>query len=194
MKTIEDGVLVQLLKGGDEHAFSSFYDTLWEPLFSFVVRAVKDTDDAMDIVQETFISIWQQRNALESVQSVRSYVFSIARYKALRYIRLNIQKRDYLTSLWQFFDTYTESPEELLTADELQHAIDKQVAKLPPKMREVFLLSRDEHLSYKEIAARLNISDKTVKKQINNSLKMLRLKLDKGHLSSLLLALFLGGN
>lgn len=194
MKTIEDGVLVQLLKGGDEHAFSSFYDALWEPLFSFVVRAVKDTDDAMDIVQETFISIWQQRNALESVQSVRSYVFSIARYKALRYIRLNIQKRDYLTSLWQFFDMYTESPEELLTADELQHAIDKQVAKLPPKMREVFLLSRDEHLSYKEIAARLNISDKTVKKQINNSLKMLRLKLDKGHLSSLLLALFLGGN
>lgn len=194
MGITEDSLVAQLLKEGNESAFSSLYDALWEPLFGYVMRTLRDTEDALDVTQETFISVWQQRDALEGVQSIKSYIFSIARYKALRHIRLNIQKRDYLSSLLQFFHEYGESPEELLITEELQHVIDTEVAQLPPKMREVFLLSRRENLSYQEIASRLNISDKTVKKQISNSLKILRLKLDEGHFSALLILLFLKGS
>lgn len=145
----------------------------------------------MDIVQETFIDLWQQRSALTKVSSIKSYIFSIARYKTFRYIRLNIEKRDYLTSLVEFFDEYEKSSETKLFTEELQGIIDAEVANLPQKMREVFFLSREKNLSYKEIAEQLNISDKTVKKQISNSLKILRLKLNNHNYLTLLVALIL---
>lgn len=191
MSITHDTMVTQLLRQGDEKAFSLLYDTLWESLFSYVMRILHDREDTMDIVQETFIDLWQQRNTLANVNSIRSYIFSIARYKALRYIRLNIEKRDYLASLIEFFDEYEKSVESQLFTQELQRIIDAEVANLPQKMREVFVLSREKNLSYKEIAEQLNISDKTVKKQISNSLKILRLKLNDRNYPTLLVALIL---
>ncbi len=191
MNSTEEKLFAQLLKRGDEKAFSVLYDSLWENLFGYVVRVLQDKEDSMDVVQDTFITVWQQRDTMEKVTSIKAYIFSIARYKALRYIRMNIRKRDYLASLLHFLHEYEESPERLLITEELQTIIDIEVSNLPPKMREVFLLSREQQLSYKEIAAKLNISDKTVKKQIGNALKLLRLKIDNEHLSTLLLLILL---
>jgi len=191
MSITHDTIVAQLLRQGDEKAFSILYDTLWESLFSYVIRVLQDREDSMDIVQETFIDLWQQRKALTNVSSIRSYIFSMARYKALRYIRLNIEKRDYLSSLAKFFDEYEKSSEAKLFTEELQGIIDAEVANLPQKMREVFFLSREKNLSYKEIAEQLNISDKTVKKQISNSLKILRLKLNDHNYLTLLVAVIL---
>lgn len=185
----EENTFAQLLKKGDQNAFSMLYDALWEPLFGYVIRVLQDKEDTMDVIQETFVDLWLQRSMLAEVDSVKSYIFSIARYKALRHIRLNIKKRDYLRSIVQFFSDYEESVEGQLIAKELQYIIDAEVANLPSKMREVFVLSREKNLSYKEIAQQLNISDKTVKKQINNSLKILRLKLNDSNRSALLLVL-----
>lgn len=188
---LSESISSRQLAHGDETLFSKLYNLYWEMLYGYVIRVLQDKEDTMDVVQETFISVWQQRKTLADVGSVKSYLFSIARYKALRHIRLNIQKRDHLPSLLQFFNNYQESPETLLVSEELQQIIDAKVASLPPKMREVFILSREENLSYKEIAERLNISDKTVKKQISNSLKILRLETKDGCASLLWLLLLL---
>jgi len=187
MGIAQNTVITRLLKQGDEKAFSLLYDMLWEALFGYVMRILRDRDDTMDVVQETFIDLWQQRNSLTGVNAIKSYVFSIARYKAIRYIRLNIEKRDYLSSLIEFFDEQDESIESQFFSEELQSIIETEVANLPTKMREVFILSRDKNLSHKEIADQLNISDKTVKKQISNSLKILRLKLTDRSYSILLI-------
>ncbi len=174
---LSDNISPHQLACGNEAVFSKIYNLYWEDLYGYIIRVLQDKEDAMDVIQETFISLWQQRDTLTGVQSLKSYLFAIARYKALKCIRSNIQKHDYLTSLLDFFMRQEESPEELMIARELRGIIDAQIERLPPKMREVFILSRQKNLSYKEIAASLNISDKTVKKQINNSLKLLRLKL-----------------
>lgn len=191
MNKIEDAWFIQALEKGDQKAFSTLYDRYWEAIFGYVARVLQDKEDAMDVVQDTFITLWQQRDGFDEIQSLSAYLYAIARYKALRYIRLNIQKRDYLASLLDFFTRHGESPEELQTANELQEMINTEIENLPPKMREVFILSRQENLSYKEIAAKLNISDKTVKKQISNSLKLLRIKLDDQYPSALSLFIFL---
>lgn len=191
MCSVEETGFVQFLSSGDEKAFAGLYDRYWEPLFGYVMRVLQDKDDSMDVVQDTFVTVWQQRTTLGNVQSFKAYIYSIARYKALRYIRMNIRKRDYLSSLLNFLQAHEESPEDQLITGELQSIINAEVENLPPKMREVFLLSREQHLSYREIAAKLNISDKTVKKQISNSLKLIRMKMEGDAPSALLLLILL---
>src|SRR5690606_30515825 len=153
-----------------------------EKLFVFVVKVLRDQDEAIDIVQETFIALWEQRAQLDDVGSLNAYLFAIARYKTMQYIRRNNNREDYLESLTAFLTRHEQNPEELMMLTELQKQIDDEVQQFPAKMRAVFTLSRHENLSYKEIAAKLNISDKTVKKQINNSLRLLRLKINDQYL------------
>lgn len=179
-----ENILLRKLSEGDELSFSMIFDLYWESLFTYVVRVLKDKDESVDIVQDTFAALWQQRDKLDHVKSLKGYLFSIAHYKALRYIKSNIQRNDYLKSMSAFLPGVDDQLEATLYARELVLYIEKELLNLPPKMREVFMLSRMEHLSHKEIADKLGISDKTVKKQINYSIRFLRLKIEDQYLSS----------
>ena len=172
-----DHQLLKLLKEDNKKAFDLIYNRYWEQLFEYVAKVVKDRDDAKDIVQELFVSLWFRRMSLDNINSLQAYLFTAARYKGLTYIKDNISKNKYLESLKLFFDQECDSVARQMEANELSLFIDKEIAKLPPKMREVFILSRKEELSHKLISEKLMISDKTVKKQINNVLKHFRLKL-----------------
>jgi RNA polymerase sigma-70 factor (family 1) len=172
-----DDQLLILLKEDDKGAFDLIYNRYWEQLFLYVAKVVADKDDAKDIVQEVFVSLWFRRLDLDYIFSLRAYLFTAARYKGLTYIKDNINKNKYLDSLKLFFDEEGDSSSQQVEANELSMLIDVEVAGLPAKMREVFILSRKENLSHKLISEKLMISDKTVKKQINNVLKHLRLKL-----------------
>ncbi|QNL51072.1 RNA polymerase sigma-70 factor [Olivibacter sp. SDN3] len=192
--SLSESTSLLLLRQGDRQAFSKLYDLYWEMLYCYVVRVLRDKEDAMDVVQDTFISLWQQRAALGEVQSLQAYLKAMARYKAMKCIRDNIRKHDYLESLLDCFTQHEESPEGLMVAHELRGIIDAEIERLPTMMRKVFILSRRENLSYKEIASKLVISDKTVKKQISNALRILRSKINDPHVTSLLLLLVLEGH
>jgi RNA polymerase sigma-70 factor (ECF subfamily) len=189
MSALEEDVFKNLIVQGDEKAFSSFYELFWEPLYLYVYKVLQDQEEAMDVVQETFVAVWQQRHQVLLTHSISSYIYSIARYKAFSVIRKNIKQKDYLASLIDFFDQYAQTPEEIMISKQLQHLLDEQIDTLPPKMKEIFLLSREAQLSYKEIAEKLNISDKTVKKQISNSLKIIRMRLDSAQVTVLISSL-----
>jgi RNA polymerase sigma-70 factor (ECF subfamily) len=172
-----DDRLLVLLCEDNKEAFDLIYSRYWEQLFVYVAKIVTDSDNAKDIVQEVFVSLWYRRMDLGGINSLRAYLFTAARYRGLTYIKDNIYKDKYLTSLKQFFDEDCESTSQQLEASELSSWIDDEIESLPPKMKEVFILSRKENLSHKLISEKLMISDKTVKKQINNVLKHLRVKL-----------------
>jgi RNA polymerase sigma-70 factor (ECF subfamily) len=177
-----DSYLLNLINEGNDAALTELYNRYWEAIFTYVVKVLKDEQEASDIVQETFIAIWQKRGDLADIQSLKSYLFSIARYKSLRSISLQLSQEKYKTSFLQYFKDSEHSPEINMIGSEMESFIESHIQQLPERMREVFLLSRKEHLSYAEIAERLNISDKTVKKQIHNALKYLRAKLDEQHM------------
>ncbi|MNY42681.1 RNA polymerase sigma factor [compost metagenome] len=105
------------------------------------------------------------------------YLYGAVRHKFFNSLDHEKVKANYRASLSTFIDSGEYTTDNLLREKELIHLIEKEVSLLPPKMREVFELSRKEHLSHKEIAGRLNISDKTVKKQMNNAIKILKVKL-----------------
>ncbi|MEQ7800688.1 RNA polymerase sigma-70 factor [Pedobacter sp. ASV1-7] len=183
----QDNLLLQQLALGDELAFTSVYDQYWEPLLRHIMRILPDKDEAIDVVQETFLSFWNQGHKLERVNSIKTYLFTMGRNAAFKKWKLNLKQRNYLENLVAHYAEADEGFEQIINTKELSAVLDAEIEKLPAKMREIFILSRKEHLTYKEIAEKLQISDLTVKKQINNSLKQLRLKIGEEYIPYLVL-------
>ncbi|KKO89814.1 MULTISPECIES: RNA polymerase sigma-70 factor [Sphingobacterium] len=162
-----------------EFDISALYHDYWESLFKQMMRILLDEDEAADVVQQTFLDLLEMKEKIPEIKSVKSFLFIMSRnlaFKKLRRKLINDNYRDFYAS------QYNEaSPllEEWIVFKELNNMIELEVNKLPAKMKEIFILSRNHDLSHLEIAKKLNISDKTVKKQINNALKVLRVKVDK---------------
>lgn len=184
---LSDAELVALLRQDDRLAFTELYNRHWEMLFTSVLKVTKDDEESMDIVQEIFIALWLKRTELGNIQSISGYLYKAVRNRGLMYIRANIVRNNYLSSLNQHLDEVRDTLGEQQAAKELEMILQQELDRLPAKMREVFILSRQQHLSHKEIAQRLNISDKTVKKQINNALKHFKDKLEDNSITSIAL-------
>ncbi len=174
-----------------EVAFSAVYDAYWERLFRYVIRILPDEQDVADVVQETFIAFWESMGGLGKVKSIKAYLFVIARNLAFQRFREQLKQTAVENKLVDYYARFDDSTLTAMHTKELSDLIDAEVEKLPERMREVFTLSRKEHLSYKEIAERLKISDQTVKKQISKSLKYLRLKIDEEYIPYLVVLLFI---
>lgn len=184
-----DQQLLDLICEGNRKAFDQIYIRYWKKLLLYSGKIVRDEEEAQDIVQEVFVSFWKRREELADLDSLSSYLHGAIRLRSLGYIRRNLYKHNYLESLKSFFEEGADMVNEHINKEELDAVIHSEISKLPPKMREIFILSRMEQMSHREIAERLNISDKTVKKQINRSLNLFRLVLDEKSGSLLFLAM-----
>ncbi len=137
---------------------------------------LNDPEEAKDIVQDTFAAIWAKRETIEIKSAINSYLYGSVRNRILDLISHSKVVSKYTNSLESFLETSTRSHDHKLRERELLEMFEHAVAALPEKMREIFELSRTEGLSHKHIAMQLNISDKTVKKQISNAIKAIKLK------------------
>ncbi|PSL23017.1 RNA polymerase sigma-70 factor [Chitinophaga ginsengisoli] len=174
---VDDRELVVMLQAGDAEAFTELYNRYKNPLIIHSYKKIGDFEDAKEIVQEVFSTLWSQREQLPSIQQVSGYLYTMVRNKVLNYIEHKQVEARYALNFQRFIDEGHNSSDIQVREKELQQMIDREIAALPPKMREVFILSRKEHLTHKEIAERLNISEFTVKNHIKGALKILRLKI-----------------
>jgi RNA polymerase sigma-70 factor (family 1) len=170
-----DETLLDLVAGGDKDAFTMLYRRYWQPLFTSAARALRSKTDAADLVQDIFLSIWNRRHELNITGSLAAYLQTSVKYSVIKYIEKNITRRDYLVLLTEVLVNYQPPDvESQLQIKELQTVIRSAVEQMPNKMREVYQLSRQHHLSHKEIADRLGISDETVKKHIQHALQIIK--------------------
>jgi len=130
-------------------------------------------------VQDLFASLWLKRETIEIRQTVAAYLFTAIKYKVINYIESHIVRENYLKVLKKTVEDYDNSTNEKIYSHDLQNCIDQGINTLSPKVKEVFELSRNENLSIKEIASKLNVSDQTVKNQISKALKTLKLHLNQ---------------
>ena len=159
------------LYGRFQAVFTTHYNSLCNYAFTFV----KDKDASEDIVQELFMKIWESRRELIMEDSVRYYLFTAVRNNSISYIRK--QKN---TEEWNGEEIPDEvTPEKEGRSEEYRWLLQKGIDRLPPKCKEIFLLSRFSNMTYKQIAASLNISVKTVENQLGKALKSLRVFLKK---------------
>ncbi|NGF56352.1 RNA polymerase sigma-70 factor [Parapedobacter sp. SGR-10] len=180
--------LLLALKHGDDRAFAEVYERYWEPLFKQALSMTHDEDMAKDIVQDSFVCLWEKISHTEITKSLRSYLFIAVRSRVLNQFAHGKVQAKYLESLASYLTEGENQTDLPLQEKVLQEQIDRQIASLPERMRTIFEMSRKEYMSYKEIADELYLSDKTVKKQISRALKILRVKLD--FLLSLTIVLF----
>lgn len=176
--SLKDSELLGLLRSGNEKAFAEIYERYWGLMFHHVLKMTGDKDETKDLVQELFTNLWLNVEQIEPETNISAYLYVSARNKVINLIRHDKVKNNYLSSLSNFANHHQNSILEQLSAKDLSIAIEREIQNLPCKMREIFELSRKEFRTHKEIAEELQISDKTVKKQINNAIKILRLRLN----------------
>lgn len=176
---LTDRELVKLLIEKDDHfAFMEIYNRYTKKLYYTGRKKIDKQDDIKDLIQEVFMAVWQNRHALSVDTPLGGYLFATMRYIIIKRIAHKKVQKTYLDSLDP--DTllyHTSSTDTLTRENELKKMIETEISSLPEKMQKVFRMSREDHLSHKEIASELGLSEATVKKHVNNALKSLRLRL-----------------
>ncbi|MGM9477574.1 RNA polymerase sigma factor [Pedobacter sp. GSP4] len=175
-KSLTDHELFVLMQDGDKCAFEEIYARFNGLLYIYACKMIPDREDAKDIVQEIFVYLWSNPNIKVKTQ-LSAYLYTAVRYKIFDWLDKNKSRSNYLQSLTEFADQGDYVTDNYIREREFASLIEKEVSLLPPKMRVIFEMSRLQHLTQKEIAEVLHLSDKTVKKQMSNALKVLRLKL-----------------
>ena len=178
LKKIEytDEELLALLPTDGESAIDLIFRKYYSFLCKSVYRIISDTQITEDLAQEVFYEVWRKREHLKINTSLKAYLKRAALNKALNYIR--DQKIDFRNApAKEELVSKQDSIVQELAADNLQEEIDAAIDNLPERCRLIFVLSRFEEMSYRQIAEQLNISMKTVENQISKALKSLRIAL-----------------
>jgi RNA polymerase sigma-70 factor (ECF subfamily) len=180
-RVVIDHKLVALLKQGNREAFAKIYQSYWTVMYMHALKMLKSEDDARDIVQEIFTSLWLKSQSIDPEVNLAGYLFVSTKNKVFDLITHRRVRLDYLESLSSFAEAHSNQTLASIEEKELLQALQREIEGLPAKMRQVFEMRINDHLTYTEIADKLNISDKTVKKQISNAIGIIRPKLQ--HLS-----------
>ena len=174
---LTDSQLIDFVKSGDQTAYLEIYDRYKGLLQQHAYKRLGDMDEVEDLLQELFIHLWDKRESINLTTSLSGYLFSAVRNRIFNIYHKKQRETTYLDSLQDFINQGVYSTDLLVREKEFTTIIEKEISSLPPRMREVFLLSRNENLTHKQIAERLGTSEQTVSTQIRNSLKLLRVKL-----------------
>lgn len=175
--TFTDTDLAALLKSNDRAAFAEIYRRYKFVLHHHAWNKTRDKEEAQDTIQEVFAALWTKRETINIGTNLSGYLYSCVRNHILNMIVRNEVKTKYISSIQQFTQSGQVVTDHRVRENLLRALIEKEIAALPPRMREVFELSRKQHLSHKEIALIMGTSEQTVKKQMTNALKTLRTKL-----------------
>ncbi len=165
---------IKKLKKGDFVAFEKIYNALSGRLFYFVNSSILNQQDAEEIVQEVFITIWNKREDIESVSTFQSYIYTIAKNKINDHLRKVLQEKKYIESVIADYHLETNDLEEIISYRDTNEVLNKLINLLPEKRKRVFELSRFSGMTYKEISAEMNISENTVDTQMRKALLFLR--------------------
>jgi len=170
--------LLDALKKGDHRAFRELYDRHWGMLYFHAWKMLGDEAEAKDIVQDVFCRLWTHATHIQVKGSLSAYLFAAVRNKVLNLIRDNKVRRTYTEKFASYLEEHRNTTFEKMDEKELLQTIEEVILSLPLKMRRVFELSRKDLLSHRQIAEQLDISEKTVKRQISNALQILRARLN----------------
>jgi RNA polymerase sigma-70 factor, ECF subfamily len=164
------------LKTADKEIFGELFSEYYQPLCRWCAKYVSDPQEAEEIVQDTFVKLWEKRSDLQIGVSLNAYLYRSVTNRALNHqnhLKVRKAHNDYTVAS---AESYVISPDELEN-EELIARYERALAAMPEKRRQAFLMSRNEGLKYAEIAERLSVSVKTVEAHLSNALEDLRISL-----------------
>jgi RNA polymerase sigma-70 factor (ECF subfamily) len=169
-----DEALLILLRNRDKHAFAEIYERYWPILYKHAYRLLKNEIECEDVIQDTFVNLWKIAPSLPNQTGLAAYLYTSIRNRILNIFSHSNVQAAYIDSLDDFLQTGYEITDHRVRERILAKLFEEEIANLPARMREVFELRRKQNLSYKEIAAAMDISELTVKTQMNKAITVLR--------------------
>lgn len=164
--------------------FEQFFQEYYIPVLHYCGTIIKDIDDASDIVQQVFVNMWQKNEEINIHTSARAYLYKMVYNASLDFIKHEKIKQKHRKKTLAANTTVAFS--DKVTQNELEIKIKQAITQLPEQCQKIFRMNRFDNLKYREIALKLNISEKTVENQMGKALKILKEML-KAYLPMLLL-------
>jgi RNA polymerase sigma-70 factor, ECF subfamily len=177
----EDKILVVRVKNDDQMAFQQLFEKYAERIYYFSMRYIKNKEEAEEIAQEVFVRVWLRRHDLKEELSFCSYIFMIAKNALIDTIRRKQKETIFQDNIKPNTELYSSSSNDSMEYKELSTLIDKSISELPLKRKQIYQLSRDEGLTYKQIAEKLNISIKTVETHMRLALQQLKKSVNENY-------------
>jgi len=178
--------IIRRLKNDDKSAVDELFSYYYPRLYHFSKSILKIENDIDDILQEVFVKIWLNRQKISNAETFKAYIFTITKNEVLNLIRTKLKDNAFRDKLYLKSVAREYQDQNQLEIDEIKTGIDHIVESLPEKRQQVFILSRTEGLTNKEIAQRLNISEKTVEDHITHAIKYIKNSLNNMGIISLL--------
>lgn len=170
--TFTDQELLKLMSENDRGAFNLIYRKYWKGLYLAAYKRLRNQEQSEDIVQEVFIKFWIRRAELK-IENLSAYLQTAVRYQVYNYVSRDLVNKAFYEP-FEALTTLPVSADNLIIEKELLQLAVDYITALPRKKRQIFLLHMNENLSTNEIAARLNISRKTVQNQLSVAMSGLR--------------------
>ncbi len=165
---------METIQSGNESAFEMIFKAYYQPLCRYAYSFLSDKEEAEEVVQSAFITVWEKRKRIDIQTSFKSYLYRMVRNGCLNVIKHEKVKQQYVAHELAVTEVSHESVSQKVYATELEMKITEAMKALPEQCRLVFQLSRFEELKYQEIADQLNISIKTVENHMGKALKIMR--------------------
>lgn len=175
----DDKLLVAQLKNGNERAFEKLYEKYSGGIYGFSLKLLKSTDFAEEVVQDVFLKVWNTRNDLDVNLNFKSFIYTIAKNQSLNILKRAANDLNLRDQLLYTQETFSTSTKDNLLNKEYENVKRNAINSLSSGRRRIFLMLREEGLSYEEIAKNLGISVNTVKTQMKTALKIIRKHLSK---------------
>ncbi|WPU96329.1 RNA polymerase sigma-70 factor [Mucilaginibacter sabulilitoris] len=177
-QTATDHQLLELIRKDHRGAFTELYNRYWDKLFTVAMHRLNDEHEAEEVVQEVFLSLWQRRASVQLTHSINTYLSVAVKYRIINHLDKQYRKKQHIEHLTISSPLGEDSTNRWLSEKELRAQLEQSISQLPEKCRIVFLLSRDEHKTNAQIAAELNIAEKTVEAHMTKALSTLRQSLN----------------
>lgn len=174
---IPEDVLIDRFKAGDQSAYEMIFRFYYPGLVLFASQYVMYEEDAEEIVQDFFVRVWQKRDQVNQTGTLKPYFFTSVKNSSLNFLYKQKHQDKLIQEIVQISENNLLYQPDVFVMSDLQDAIRKAVNSLPPKSREVFILSRINGLKNEDIANKLNLSKRTVETHVSNGLKQLRIEL-----------------
>lgn len=169
-----DKVLISRLMNSDRIAFKQLFDKYSVRIYYFTIRYLKNKEEAEEVTQDVFVRIWNKRFELKPELSFSSYLFTIAKNATIDTLRKRQKEFMFKEELSPVINSCDPDSHKQIEYKELKNIVKISIAALPVKRKQIYLMSRDEGLTYKQIAEKLNISIKTVESHMRLALQQLR--------------------
>ena len=158
----------------DTQSFESIYNLYWEKIYAICFNHIREVEPAQEMVQEIFKSLWERKDELEITGPMEHYLSRAAKFKVFEYIRNKSTRKKHMDCALSDYCDSSNCTEDDIFYNNLKEEVGSLVDRLPCQCRKVYQMSRVEHLTNKEIASALLISERAVEQHLSKALRFLR--------------------